>query len=232
MIHITCPHCKEEMDVPESLAGRTERCPSCAGSCPVPGVSSSSYDSPVEVPGRNKNLTLPLKSVIAALITCLILMGIAFYVGFGLGTQKGANIGGDEIRKPVASSSPQRSPDAPGLTRAPSPRIVADLPLTVRKVGLQGDNLRWSLTNTDTANIEIRKVLYNGEREATIADVGLNEDGSRKLPVQLSIGDSVVLFQYRGFQGYHKEVIFLDIYTDRGSVRYRPSEGYSPIPAK
>ena len=39
MIQTTCPKCNEKIEVPDSLAGKTEACPKCKHECAVPALS-------------------------------------------------------------------------------------------------------------------------------------------------------------------------------------------------
>ena len=58
MIRIRCPHCREPVKAPDSLAGKKGRCPECRGVVPIPaeqldteGVSGTAKTSSEEEVG-------------------------------------------------------------------------------------------------------------------------------------------------------------------------------------
>ena len=51
-------------------------------------------------------------------------------------------------------------------------------------------------------------------------------------PQTLTIGESCEIFHksmYADRWSYWKKIIHIDVYTDRGNFRYRPSEGFEPL---
>ena len=88
----------------------------------------------------------------------------------------------------------------------------------------------WQITNTRDEPLTIHRVLFNAEWEPRIAERRGDGDDenwfpSRQLlPRTLTIGEWCLLFwRSRDVdESYEKEVIYIDLYTDRGNFRYRP----------
>ncbi len=104
-------------------------------------------------------------------------------------------------------------------------------------------NVCWQITNTRDAPVTIHRVLFNAEWEPAIAEI---RDAGRGREYwspseqwvavrRLTIGESCSVFQKgtrfaNDRRNYGKEVIYIDLYTDRGNFRYRPSEGFKALP--
>jgi len=103
----------------------------------------------------------------------------------------------------------------------------------------------WQITNMLDEPLTINRVTYNGEWEAKLADDTGGNPSEGGLPITLAIGESCNFFEYDWFVAreqtppealskatgptptrdiYGKEVIYIDIETNRGTFRYRPSE--------
>ena len=56
MIRLTCPRCRKFLQAPESAAGRTFPCPSCAGPVPLPGAEEDIPYADLAPPARHAPL--------------------------------------------------------------------------------------------------------------------------------------------------------------------------------
>jgi len=91
----------------------------------------------------------------------------------------------------------------------------------------------WEISNQQPSPLVINKVILNGEYSCDIAcqyPIGggkYGRDTSQSLPVTLTIGESQLFFEsnFEDKFSYLKDVIFVDIYTNRGNFRHRePAE--------
>ena len=83
------------------------------------------------------------------------------------------------------------------------------------------------------------RVVFNGEWDAPIADwrfmpsFYMNDSVEEpQYSETLTIGESCLFFHksaHANEQSYWKEVIYIDLYTDRGGFRYRPFEGFEAL---
>ena len=94
---------------------------------------------------------------------------------------------------------------------------------------IAGTSAAYVVTNVDELPLTISRVVYNGEHEAGLAwwweiPYPGSADG-KKLPVTLTIGESQYFMKYTAWCGgkfnYRKQVVFIDIFTNRGDFRYR-----------
>ena len=95
----------------------------------------------------------------------------------------------------------------------------------------------WEIENIESPPLRIDAVLVNGEWDAPVGSINiygvLSRDG-RSFPVTISVGESVLAYVWQigdRSSSYSKDVVFVDIYTDRGNARYRPSDDVG-IPIK
>ena len=103
------------------------------------------------------------------------------------------------------------------------------------------DQVYWRITNERNDPLVVKGVTYNGEYEARLrGDLILDprDDGrvggtfrmspTPGLPVRLTVGESCEVLQCWCWQqkGYVKEIIYIDVHTNRGSFRYRPGRGF------
>jgi len=86
----------------------------------------------------------------------------------------------------------------------------------------------WEITNENETPLIINAVGYNGEFKATCAEVNplgwLLITNLKPLPVTLRIGETQAFLQQgQGLQkySYPRDVVFIDIYTNRGNFRFR-----------
>jgi len=82
----------------------------------------------------------------------------------------------------------------------------------------------------------IFRFVLNGEYSAPpAARVAFSDryvrDKSEQFPFTLTIGDSQEFFEaeFGDTSSYLKQVLFIDIYTNRGNFRYRPDRGFEKI---
>ena len=89
-----------------------------------------------------------------------------------------------------------------------------------------GKTTAWEITNRSEAPITIKSFRYNGRKEATLAEPTAFEFGSdNKLPINLAIGEKLYFMGYnKAFPGagFNDAVIYIDIETDKGSLRHSP----------
>jgi hypothetical protein len=98
----------------------------------------------------------------------------------------------------------------------------------------------WTVTNTSDTPLKLTRVTYNGEWQAPRAELYYGGRvvyrAAAGLPVQLTIGEACHFLQYgaRDKSSYTKDIIYIDIETDRGTFRYRPDEAHlelsKPLP--
>jgi hypothetical protein len=124
--------------------------------------------------------------------------------------------------------------NAPSLFPTSTGEPVAKdvLPFDVRPLGQNMGGLSisraWLLTSTEVDPLTINRVTLNGEYVAPIGKMmgtALFLDSNRSFPVTLSVGDTLVIFEYHVnavAQSYSKEVVFIDFDTSRGRIRYKP----------
>jgi hypothetical protein len=91
----------------------------------------------------------------------------------------------------------------------------------------------WIVTNKSEKPLTVRNVVFNGEHVAALGEHvghGLIQPLTNPKPLPLTIGSSQAYYQTNYYdespQAYRKEVVFIDIETDRGTFRYRPDEGF------
>jgi len=102
----------------------------------------------------------------------------------------------------------------------------------------------WQVTNQDQQQLTINRVVINGEHTlpgATAYGEAIFRDQNLTMPVSLSVGQSQLFFEANDPDdslSYRKNVIFVDVYTDRGNFRYKdgvfgelPSGAEANLPA-
>ena len=102
-----------------------------------------------------------------------------------------------------------------------------------------GRTVCWQITNRNEDPVTIHRVVFNGEWDAPIADPVIwmpsffkNSGQEIHYPHTLTIGESCLFFHksaHANEHSYWKEVIYIDLYTDRGDFRYRPFEGFKAL---
>ncbi len=117
---------------------------------------------------------------------------------------------------------------APPLATIDRPPATIDPGISLRERRDTRDAVGWQITNTRDAPVTIH-VLFNGEWEPPIAKIMYGGGGAeywfpseQLLPRTLTIGESYLLYG-------RKEVVYIDLYTDRGNFRYRPLEGFEAL---
>jgi hypothetical protein len=89
------------------------------------------------------------------------------------------------------------------------------------------------IENTNNQSLEISRVSLNGERDAPRAKHLYGycvRDPEAALPVNVTIGDSTYFFIYNMNEqdaSYRKEVVYIDLDTNRGNFRYTPGAGFA-----
>ena len=81
--------------------------------------------------------------------------------------------------------------------------------------------------------VTIQRVAFNGEWDAPIAGwswlPSMPKDPNGQYPKTLTIGESCLFFyqsMYANDRSYWKQIVYIDLYTDRGNFRYRPHKGF------
>jgi len=95
----------------------------------------------------------------------------------------------------------------------------------------------WEITNLWEDPVTIQRVAFNGEWDAPVAGAGIWLPTGFKgvtddYPQTLTIGESCLIFyksMYANHRSYWKQIIYIDLYTDRGDFRYRPSRGFEVL---
>ena len=138
----------------------------------------------------------------------------------------------------ASSTSGDRSANNPvwfGIGRSVRTRDKAGFSLQLRshQDEIAGTSSAYLITNEDESPLTITRVVYNGEHEAGLAwwwEFPHPEESKpisprKKLPVTLTIGESQYFMKYTAWFGgkfnYRKNVVFIDIFTNRGDFRYR-----------
>ena len=124
--------------------------------------------------------------------------------------------------------------EAIGETTAGNNRTTVDPGVTLFEVTfIDNRTVCWEITNLRDDPVTIERVEFNGEWAAPIADSGwlpaMPNDPNGKYPVTLTIGGSYRVFyksMYARDRSYSKQIIYIDLYTDRGNFRYRPIGGF------
>ena len=137
--------------------------------------------------------------------------------------QKAAEAVGEAI---AASADQQEATIDPGL------RLF-------QRTHTDGRTVCWQITNRNEDPVTIHRVVFNGEWDAPIADWRWMPSFYMNKPVEepqysetLTIGESCLFFHksaHANEHSYWKEVIYIDLYTDRGDFRYRPFEGFKSL---
>lgn len=122
---------------------------------------------------------------------------------------------------------------------AASPPETIDPGIRLRELRDPLGTIVWQITNTQDVPVTIHRVVFNGELDPPIAEgqqySAVEEfyiPSRQTFPRTLTIGDTCVLYKagsYEGQEGYRKEIIYIDLYTDRGNFRYRPLEGFEAL---
>ena len=90
----------------------------------------------------------------------------------------------------------------------------------------------WQITNTREEPLTIHRILFNDEWDPAILNATTRRPVSGpKYPQTLTIGESRLLPWKSNVKDwdYGKEVIYIDLYTDRGNFRYRPFGGFEAL---
>jgi hypothetical protein len=95
----------------------------------------------------------------------------------------------------------------------------------------------WNVENTSPSPLVVSDVRLNDEYACPVCYLYPNNvavpDADKKCPVTLTIGEtgyfSEFLHDVSASSGYAKDVIFVDISTNRGKFRYRPFKGFERI---
>lgn len=110
-----------------------------------------------------------------------------------------------------------------------------------------------TITNQRDSALRVDRVRINGEYDCSLGrEVGDSRfsvclpNDRQSLPAEATVGDSVSVVQFamvpkktppkdglaymtegtHDFAGYRKDVVYIDIETNRGTFRYRPGEGF------
>jgi hypothetical protein len=108
---------------------------------------------------------------------------------------------------------------------SPNPKFTA-MPVSFGSDGTNTGN-GWQITNTDSSPLTIYDVTLNGEYAAPLAvtsgSLVIQADQTRTLPVTISIGDSAYFLKNTlkdGDPDYWQEVIFVEVNTNRGKLKF------------
>jgi len=91
----------------------------------------------------------------------------------------------------------------------------------------------WVVTNAAETPLVVKGLRFNGEFDARLGKetraLWLALDTKNKLPMKITIGEHLAFIEYihmntgkKSPESYKKEVIFVDVITDRGTFRVRP----------
>ena len=149
-----------------------------------------------------------MKRRLLIIVVCLLL-GAVIVVLVGCGNPKA-----EDRQLPEAAAAPLAATD-PGIS--------------LREEHLSGFNVDcWQITNTRDEPLTIHRVLFNAEWEPPVLDATTWDRISPPYPQTLTVGGTRLL-PWKGNATSGKEVIYIDLYTDRGNFRYRPSEGFKAL---
>jgi len=85
------------------------------------------------------------------------------------------------------------------------------------------DQVYWRITNERNDPLVVKGVTYNGEYTAELRGLP-----TPSFPVRLTVGESCEVLERWCWQreGYLKEIVYIDVHTNRGRFRYRPGRGF------
>lgn len=95
----------------------------------------------------------------------------------------------------------------------------------------------WEISNQQSSPLVINKVVLNGEYSCDVAWENpirggqYGRDTNQCLPVTLTIGESELFFEsnWNDKLSYPKDIIFVDIYTNRGNFRHKEPWGIKEL---
>ena len=91
------------------------------------------------------------------------------------------------------------------------------------------ENCAWSIKNLKEDKLIISRVSYNGEFEGLpgYVDGWFLTKAQVEMPIEVTIGDRALFLQrrhWRDNEGYAKDVVFIEVETNRGKFRYYVQE--------
>jgi hypothetical protein len=177
-------------------------------------ADAANYRRPAERAKVRRSRSRRMFFLFAGLLIAVGIAAVAYYPRQRSGPQNLL----DAIRRAVAD----RNGNVQGTSL---PRFS----LTRTTNGLEGSE-GWEITNEDESPLTINMIGYNGEFKAVRMDAETRRSyiftGAlpKPYPVSLRIGESQNFLQnvsYMERYSYPREVIFVDVYTDRGNFRFR-----------
>jgi len=88
----------------------------------------------------------------------------------------------------------------------------------------------WEITNRRDDPLIVKRVIYNGELDAKPYVAGSWPVRKSEFPIRLTLGESCRVLTWSFWdkrdEHYDKEIIYLDVHTNRGKFRYRPGRGF------